>query len=111
MLVSSETIVGNPLVPIVGVLLKLRLFVSPVEPTSTQVGADRLLSANAVCASSVVLAPKFLLTAATVTEDVELSNVPMWCKAENTVRGDPRSFPDPQTSKSPRHYHLVERFR
>ena len=58
-LVCSETIVGIPWVPMVGVFVKLRLFVSAVNPSSTHVGADRLLSDNVVCASSVVLAPKF----------------------------------------------------
>jgi hypothetical protein len=58
-LVCSETIVGNPWVPIVGVFVKLRLFVSAVNPSFTHVGADRLLSDNVICASSVVLAPKF----------------------------------------------------
>ncbi len=58
-LVCLETIVGNPWVPIVGVFVKLRLLVSPVNPSSTHVGADTLLSDNFVCASRVVLAPKF----------------------------------------------------
>ena len=58
-LVCLVAIVGDGSLPSAGVVVSLRLFVSPVKPSSTQVGAELLVAVRAVCASSVVLVPKF----------------------------------------------------
>jgi hypothetical protein len=53
-----ETIVGDGSDPSPGVLASVRLFVSPVNPSFTHVGAEELVAVKVVCASSVVAAPK-----------------------------------------------------
>jgi hypothetical protein len=59
-LVCSEAIVGDDSLPGAGVAVRLRLFVSPVKPSLTQVGAEEpLLAIKAVCASSDVFAAKY----------------------------------------------------
>src|SRR5215469_13424496 len=57
-LVCSEAIVGDGSLPSAGVVVRLRLVVSPVKPSLTQVGAEELVAFKTVCASSDVLAPK-----------------------------------------------------
>ena len=57
-LVCLEAIVGDGSLPSAGVLASLRLFVSAVKPSLTQAGAAGLVAVKAVCASSVVPAPK-----------------------------------------------------
>ena len=60
-MVCVEAIVGDGSLPRAGVWASLRLFVSPVKPVLTQVGAAWLVAVKAVCASSVVLVPKYAL--------------------------------------------------
>src|SRR5579875_616957 len=50
--------VGDGSLPRAGVLASLRLFVSPVKPSLTQVGATWLVPVRTVCASSVLSALK-----------------------------------------------------
>src|SRR5579862_3251499 len=57
-LVCLEAIVGDDSLPSAGVWASLRLLVSPVKPSLTQVGAPELVVVRAVCASSDVLVPK-----------------------------------------------------
>src|SRR5579863_7316745 len=58
-LVCLEAIVGEGSLPSAGVAVSLRLFVSPVKPSLTHLGSTCVPSVMAVCASSVVLVPKF----------------------------------------------------
>src|SRR5580692_8711252 len=56
--VCLEAIVGDDPPLSAGVLVRVRLFVSPVKPSATQDGAAELVDIRAVCACSVVPAPK-----------------------------------------------------
>src|ERR1700677_3750289 len=59
-LVSSEASVGDDSLPSAGVAVRLRLFVSPVKPSLTQLGAEEpVLAVKAVSGSSDVSVPKF----------------------------------------------------
>src|ERR1017187_2839008 len=57
-LVCMVAIVGDGWLPSTGVLVGVRLFVSPVKPSWTQEGAAELVDVKAVCACSVVPGPK-----------------------------------------------------
>jgi hypothetical protein len=51
-------IVGDDSLPSAGVAASVRLFVSPVKPVMSQVGADELVAVSDVTASRVVFLPK-----------------------------------------------------
>ena len=49
---------GEAALPRAGVDVRVRLFVSPVKPSWTQLGAALLVDVRAVCACSALLLPK-----------------------------------------------------
>ena len=70
--VCFDASVGDGTLPSAGVAASFRLFVSPVKPSLTQVGADELVPVSVVTASTCVAPAEDGLAAAAVPVDAPL---------------------------------------